>query len=50
MSIDKEKQEFKMKVQKLDNLIGDADLLMKIDIASHNIDEIMEAEVYDEEM
>ena len=30
--------------------MGDADLLMNIDIETHNIDEIMEADVYDEEM
>lgn len=38
-----------IKVRNLEQLLGDSDLLMGVDITSHNVDEIMDVEVNDEE-
>ena len=42
-------QQLIFKPNRLEQVLGDADLLMSFDLASHNIDEIMEAEVFEED-
>ena len=47
--LNKNKTVFKLKTNNF-GILGDIDLLMKIDIANQNVDEIMEEEVFEEDL
>ena len=44
-----EEKNFSMEVKGMQGLVGDIDLLMNIDMTSHNVDEIIEDEIYEDE-
>ena len=39
-----------VKMEEMGDIFGDIDLLMRFDIGGHTVDEMMEAEVFEEEL
>ena len=50
MNINKPKTYFRLKMDQLICVLGDIDLVMNVDLVNQDVDQIMEEEVYEENM